>query len=234
MGCYSKGITVRISNGGGAGQLFFPWELIYIYLSDGNFKCQCNGLFFNIWVIVQAVILSCHLYSAFLLCGVPQRCCQSDLRMILQKWISLVWLPLYSGGRTTALFPGHAYRDLLGCAGFLTALQSHLQCPDSLLWERCLCWVFLLSLCSSPSVKEWIAVPWAARSWSTAVRSPVQTWAGLWHDDVPSQLDLWWLRPHGRKLSPTVWGQGVTELWAQWDGQPALLGLQQGVVVCTE
>lgn len=170
---------------------FFSYELFYIYLSDENLKCQCNGLFFffNIWVISKAAILSCCLYSVFLLCGVSWRCCQSDLRLILQKWIWLMWLPLYSDGKAVgrpqllprAHLPGICWAVL----GFLTALQSHLQCPDSLLWEWCLCWVFLVSLCSSPGVKEWIAAPWVARSWSTAVR------AGLWQDDVPSQPDLW-------------------------------------------
>lgn len=76
---------------------------VNLYLSVWwNPKCQCNWFFcffFNIWVVSEAVILTCCLYSVFLLCGFPKRSCQSDLRMILQKWISLMWLPLYSGGK---------------------------------------------------------------------------------------------------------------------------------------
>ena len=60
-------------------------ELIFIYLSDGNFKCQRNGIFFNILVIAKVVIQNCHLYSAFLICSVPQRCCPADLSNDLPK-----------------------------------------------------------------------------------------------------------------------------------------------------
>lgn len=63
-------------------------EPIFLYLSDGKFKCQCNGFFFfflNILVIAQTVIQKCHLYSAFLICSVPQRCCQADLSKDLAK-----------------------------------------------------------------------------------------------------------------------------------------------------
>lgn len=78
--CYSKGIAVRMRNGvGRAARLIF--ELIFVYLSDGNFKGQCNVCFlFNRAVIIKTVIQNYHLYSVFLICSLPLRCWQ-----VLQK-----------------------------------------------------------------------------------------------------------------------------------------------------
>lgn len=49
-----------------------------------------------------------------------------------------------------SLFPGHT-GVCWAVLGFLTALHSHLQCPDPLLWEWCLLWVLLVSA----PLQEW-------------------------------------------------------------------------------
>jgi len=84
-------------------------------------------MFLSILVIAKAVIQRCRLYSAFLICDIPQRCCQVDLsndlvKMLLTPVTLLSWegcvrarvqrSPLYHSP-----FPGHTYRELQGCPG---------------------------------------------------------------------------------------------------------------------